>query len=64
MFEELSKVLGENAYSVEEAAPVLALCPAKVRELIHSGKLKASRLGRRHLIRESAIREYVIGSKA
>lgn len=64
MFEELSKVLGEKAYSVEEAAPILNLCEAKVRELIHRGRLKASRVGRRHLIRESAIREYVIGSKA
>lgn len=59
MFEELSKVLGEKVYSVGEAAPVLAMCAQKVLELIHERKLKASKIGRRYVVTESAIRSYV-----
>lgn len=63
MFEELSKVLGEKAYSVGETAPVLAICSQKVRELIHEGKLEASKIGRRYVVTESAIRNFVTTQK-
>jgi excisionase family DNA binding protein len=42
-------------YSVEEAAVLLGVSRSKVYECIHSGKLKATRLGRRFVVSAQAL---------
>lgn len=63
-FEKLSTVIGETAYDVDEAAGVLNSCGAMVRQWVREGRLEASRIGRRIMIRESALRKFVGIEKA
>jgi excisionase family DNA binding protein len=48
-----------NIYNVEEAAFLLHLSVVAVRELIKSGELKASLIGRSYLVTRSAIDTYL-----
>lgn len=63
-FEKLSTVIGETAYDVDEAAGVLNSCGAMVRQWVREGRLESSRIGRRIMIRESALRKFVGIEKA
>ncbi len=49
----------ERLYNVEEAGAYLRIGPRSVYRWIEEGRLKASFVGRSHLIRESSLVEFV-----
>ena len=64
MYEKLGEMLGEKVHNTDEAAAVLGVCVAHVRRLIREGKIKASLVGRRHLITESSIKDFFKNGRA
>lgn len=51
-------------YTVNEVAEKFRVTPQTIRTYIRTGKLRASRIGRPHLITEKALREFVAESLA
>lgn len=49
------------AYTVEEAAEILHQSLATVRGYIHSGEVKAKKIGRRYYITDSELEKFVSG---
>ena len=50
------------SYKVDEVATLLRISRSTADDLIHTGKLRARRAGRRILIPASALDEYLAGS--
>ena len=48
-----------NCLSIEEAAAALNVVPLTVRRLIKSGKLRASKVGRRVIVRPADIDKFL-----
>lgn len=46
-------------YTIEEVAKILRVSEAKVRQLIQSGELRATTVGRQYRISEEALQEYI-----
>jgi len=50
----------EKFYTVEEVSNFLKVDPRTIRAAIHSGKLKAARVGRHFRIAESELEKYLL----
>ena len=48
-------------YTVEKVADLLKVDPRTIRTAIHSGKLKAARVGRHFRISERELEKYLLG---
>jgi putative molybdopterin biosynthesis protein len=46
-------------YTIEEIADILRVNPAKVRQLLKSGDLKSTRIGKQYRISEEQLQEYL-----
>jgi len=52
-------MISQNFYAVEEVADLLKVDPRTIRTAIHSGKLKAARVGRHFRIAEEDLKKYL-----
>ena len=51
-------------FTTETAADYLGISSSRIRQLIMEGKLQSEKYGRDHIIRESALKEYLkLGKK-
>ncbi len=46
-------------YTIEEVAAILRVNPAKVRQLIAAGEIRATKVGKQYRISEEALQEYI-----
>lgn len=53
------EMISQNFYAVEEVADLLKVDPRTIRTAIHSGKLKAARVGRHFRIAEEDLKKYL-----
>jgi excisionase family DNA binding protein len=59
-FADLSKLIGENIYSTDEAAQLLGVGVENIRKLIRTGKLKAGKVGRYQTLRAAELKKLVV----
>lgn len=59
MFAEVVERRNKAAYSIKEAAKETSLSPPYIRNLIRDGDLKAKKAGRRLIILDADLRDYL-----
>lgn len=57
--EEIVEEIQPLAYSVDEAADMLGVCRTTIFNEIKSGDLRSFKIGRRRLISEDALEDYI-----
>jgi len=55
----MSEEISERFFTVEDVAKILKISPRTVQLLCNAGKIGSSKPGRRYLIPESSLKEYL-----